>query len=446
MRKHWIAGAIGAAAFAGAAFGLYAWHPAIAPITPPAPSSFSADSVQHGALVADAGFCAACHTRRNAFGAVDGPVMAGDFAMPTPFGTFYSSNLTPDPETGIGTWSEAAFKRAMREGIAQNGEQLFPVFPFDHFTHLTDQDISDLYAWLMSQPAVRMQPRADKLPFPVNLRFLQAGWKLLFLHKGPLPEDPTQSAEWNRGHYIAESASHCGSCHTPRNLLGGEKLNHSYDGAVLGAWIAPAINEHSVAPMPWTQQDLTSFLTTGVSLDHGVSVGPMAQIPHEFYNKLPPKDVEAVATYFASKTMVGRTPEKTQAAYNFAMQASGKDMSGPWQGNEAAEDTLVTCGTCHATMGSKPVPGRPNLALSTALWLDEPTNFFHIVLGGINAQSGKTGVVMPSFYQALSDAELARIAAYLRKTRTTAPPWTDLEKKAAAVRATLNPPPLALAR
>lgn len=436
----WTAGAV---LLGGAGFLAYAWHPAIAPITPPNPASFSPDSVHRGGILADAGFCAACHTRRNARGEVDGPVMAGDFAMPTPFGTFYSSNLTPDPETGIGTWSEATFKRAMRYGIRRDGAQLYPVFPFDHFTHMTDGDIDDLYAWFMSQPPVRMKPRADRLPFPVNIRLIQAGWKLLFLHPGPLPPVPGKSAEWNRGRYLAEAPSHCGSCHTPRNLLGGADKDRAYDGAVLGNWIAPPLNASNPAPMPWTEDELFSFLRTGVTANHGVSVGPMAQIPHEFYNQLPEDDVRAVATYFASKTMVGKTPEKAAQAYATAMQASGIDMAGPWQGNPTAASYLVTCGTCHATFGDKRVPGRPNLALSTSLWLNEPTNFFQIVLGGVGAQVGKTGVVMPSFYSALTDAELARLAAYLRKTRTNAPAWTDLEKKAAAVRATLNPPPIA---
>src|SRR5216683_8165828 len=188
-----IGGVIGALAIggAGAAFAV-AWRPAIAAIDPPAPQSFDAALVKRGRDLAAIGNCNDCHTVRG------GKDFAGGLPVPTPFGTIYSSNITPDPETGIGRWSEAAFRRAMQSGVDRDGQHLYPTFPYDHFTHVSDEDDRALYAYLMTRRPVRALGRDNELSFPLDQRVVVAGWKLLFLRHGTYQPDSTKSAEWNR--------------------------------------------------------------------------------------------------------------------------------------------------------------------------------------------------------------------------------------------------------
>ncbi|KGM30007.1 c-type cytochrome, partial [Inquilinus limosus] len=181
---------------------------------PPDPSAYSAETIERGRQLAALGDCAVCHT------GPDGVVNAGGHAMVTPFGTVISTNITPDPETGIGAWSYTAFERAMRQGISRDGHHLYPAFPYPHFTRIADADMQALYAYLMAQPAVRSTPPKTALPFPLNLRPLMAGWNALFLRQGELRPEPAQSAEWNRGRYLVEGLGHCSACHSPRNAAG----------------------------------------------------------------------------------------------------------------------------------------------------------------------------------------------------------------------------------
>src|ERR1700730_16541685 len=240
-----------------------AWRPAIAPIDLPAKASFSAELIAKGEVLAGAGYCAVCHTAKG------GQKFAGGYPMPTPFGVLYSTNITPDPETGIGTWSEAAFARAMHEGVARDGSHLFPGFPYDHFTKLSDDDVKALYAYFMTRPPVRASAPANTIPFPLNIRALQEGWKILFFRSGRFEPVAGKSAEWNRGAYLALGLSHCGACHTPRNLLGAEKAGDAYAGAVVDNWTAPPLTEANPVPGPWTQEELHSYLRNGVSVLHG---------------------------------------------------------------------------------------------------------------------------------------------------------------------------------
>jgi len=206
-------------------FGALAWKPAIVPINPPAPQSFAPELVARGEALAGGGFCAVCHTAKG------GRKFAGGYAMQTPFGVIYSTNITPDPETGIGAWSEAAFARAMHEGVARDGSLLFPAFPYDHFAKLSDDDVRALYAYFMTRTPVRSSAKTNTIPFPLNIRYLQEGWKLLFFRPGRFRPDAGKSAEWNRGAYLALGLSHCGACHTPRNMLGAEEAGEPYAGA-----------------------------------------------------------------------------------------------------------------------------------------------------------------------------------------------------------------------
>ena len=410
-------------------FGALAWRPPIVPITPPAPESFAPELVARGEALSGSGFCAECHTVKG------GQAFAGGYAMATPFGVIYSTNITPDPETGIGTWSEAAFARALHEGIAQDGSHLFPAFPFDHFTKVSDEDVRAIYAYLMTRPPIWARSPANTIPFPFNIRAFQEGWKILFFRSGRFEPVPSKSEEWNRGAYLALGLSHCGACHSPRNLLGAEKTNAPYAGAVVDGWVAPPLTAANPAPLPWTQDELNTYLRRGVTALHGSAAGPMSPVIHGLAT-LPESDVEAIATYFAD---IDHADDRATSAssvvarvMSYGSLASGHDLE---------SDTRLyslACASCHYNSGQQPLAARPELALNSALYLPDPTNLIQAVLHGVSAQDGIPGVVMPSFATALDDGEIARIAAYLRRTRTNLPPWPDLETKIATVRRAMS--------
>src|SRR5579871_2245513 len=289
-----VGGVVAALVIVGAAIeGALVWRPAIAAIDPPAPQSFDPALVRHGRELAALGNCSDCHTARG------GKNFAGGRPVPTPFGTIFSTNITPDPETGIGRWPEQAFRRAMRSGVDREGRHLYPTFPYDHFTYVTDEDDRALYAYLMTRAAVRAPARANDLSFPFNQRFVVAGWKLLFLKSGTYKADSTQSAEWNRGAYLVEGLAHCGACHTPRNALGAEKASASFSGGDVDNWHAYAINAQSRSPLPWTTDALFHYLRYGWDADHGVARGPMAEVASNLSN-VPESDVRAIALYMTS--------------------------------------------------------------------------------------------------------------------------------------------------
>jgi len=186
--------------------------------------SVDEDQVERGRYLALAGNCASCHT------AAGGQFMAGGLAFETPFGTIYSTNITPDPETGIGSWTGTEFLTSMRRGVRPDGEHLYPAFPYTAFTKITDEDIVALYAYLKSVPAVNQEALVNELSFPFNQRSLMSFWKLMFFEEGSYEADGSKSEEWNRGAYFVEALAHCGACHSPRNFLGAEKSGEAMAG------------------------------------------------------------------------------------------------------------------------------------------------------------------------------------------------------------------------
>lgn len=408
-----------------------AWRSAIAPISQPAPSSFTPELVRRGEVLAAAGYCAECHTAKGR------APYAGGYPMQTGFGTIYSTNITPDPATGIGSWSEEAFRRAMHEGVARDGSHLFPAFPYDHFTKVSDADVSALYAYFMTREPVRASAPDNTLPFPLNIRALQAGWKLLFFRPGRFETQPARGPEWNRGAYLAEGISHCGACHTPRNRLGAEVRGHAYDGAAIDNWFAPPLTGANPSPVPWSRDELFDYLRTGVSQFHGTPMGPMSPVIHDGLAKLPDSDIQALAVYFADIDGAAARAAEAKPAIERALALN--QVGADERHDPAARLYIAACASCHYNGGEGPNRLRPDLGIISAVSLSDPTNLIHVILDGVSVQEGAPGVVMPGFRRGFSDADVTRIAAYLRATRTGLAPWPDLEKKVAAIRAQGSP-------
>jgi mono/diheme cytochrome c family protein len=411
-----IAGILVAGAIA--AFAL-AWRPAIAAIEPPALQSFDTALVKRGRDLAAIGNCNDCHTVRG------GKAFAGGLPVPTPFGTIFSSNITPDAETGIGRWSEAAFRRAMRSGVARDGQHLYPTFPYDHFTNVTDADDQALYAYLMTRQPVHARARENQLSFPLNQRFVIAGWKLLFLRHGSYRPDNTQSAEWNRGAYLVEGLAHCGACHTPRNALGAERASAQFAGGDVENWNAYAINAQSPAPVPWDADALFAYLRDGWHPDHGVARGPMAQVVGNL-SEVPQSDIRAIAIYMAG---VFGPPTADRKRRGEAVLAQTKSRAVQASQTEAAGASIyaAACATCHET--GRPLPyGGVNLALSTAISSPDPRNVANIVLSGVRPVEGERSPIMPGFASSMNDGQISALLNYLRVRFSNQPAWTGVEK------------------
>ena len=396
------------------------WHPAIPPIPGASPESFDPAIVARGESLAHIGNCVGCHTARG------GQPFAGGRPLQTPFGTVFATNITPDPETGIGRWSHEAFRRALREGVAQNGDHLYPAFPYDHFTKASDADIDALYAFFMTRTPVQARPPANQLKPPFGFRPLVAAWNLLFLDKGPLAADPNQPAEWNRGRALAEGLAHCGGCHTPRNEVGAARGDHAYDGAWIEGWYAPPLNANSPAVRPWTADELFAYLRTGLSATHTAAAGPMGRVTHALAQARE-DEVRAIAVYVAS--LMAHAPA-AQGAPPPADKGTVADASHP----EAAVLFAGACAVCHEPGAPMMQEGRPPLAWGTPLHEDTPNDAIQIIVHGLAPPAGRSGPTMPAYGQSFSDRQLGDIVAYLRARYTDKPPWPDIPRAVAEAR------------
>ncbi|WP_341988898.1 molybdopterin cofactor-binding domain-containing protein [Azorhizobium sp. AG788] len=427
-KRSWfgIAGAALAGALSMAAIALPI-RGAIAPIAPPDPTTFSAEMIARGRQLAALGDCAVCHTLPG------GAVNAGGRPMETPFGTVYATNLTPDLETGIGGWSYSAFERAMREGISRDGLHLYPAFPYTSFTKTSDTDLQALYAFLMSQAPVSAPTPASRMTFPFNIRPLMAGWNALFLRPGQMQADLARSPQWNRGAYLVEGLGHCGGCHTPRNALGAEKTGAAHlAGGFADGWEAPALTALSSAPIPWSEDELFSYLRTGFSRFHGTAAGPMAPVVQELAH-LPDADVRAMAVYLASFAGVAAADAQAQAA---ALEAKATASLRPLDsvGGRLYEGA---CAACHAAEGPTLFGVRPSLALNTNVHAARPDNLIRVILEGIPSPAARDLGDMPAFRDSLDDGQVAALVRYIRaKFAPDAPPWDGLEGTVAQLRAT----------
>jgi mono/diheme cytochrome c family protein len=402
---------------AGAAFAV-AWRPAIAAIDPPAPQSFDKDLVRRGRELAAIGNCNDCHTAPGAKN------FAGGLAVPTPFGTIFSSNITPDTETGIGRWSEDAFGRAMRFGVDREGRHLYPTFPYDHFTNVSYEDDRALYAYLMTREPVHAPSQANQLSFPFNQRVLIAGWKLLFLHRNVYEPDATKSAEWNRGAYLVEGLAHCGACHTPRNALGAERVNATFAGGDVDHWRAYALNTRSPSPVPWNEEALYVYLRNGSHPDHGTARGPMAEVVRNL-SSVSSSDVRAIATYMAD--IAGPPTPDRQRQGEAALAQTKSQSPEPQPDSKGRSIYAAACASCHESGRSLPYGGI-NLGLSTAVSGPDPRNVANIVLAGVRPVEGERSPIMPGFAASMNDGEIVALLNFLRSRFSKEPAWSDVEK------------------
>lgn len=405
-----------------------AWHSAIAPIARPQAGSFDEATVQRGAQLAAIGNCAGCHTVAN------GGSYAGGLAMSTPFGTMYSTNITPDAETGIGTWSQAAFTRAMREGVARDGHQLYPAFPYDHFTRLADGDIAALYAYFMTREPVHQTTPANALMFPFGFRPLVAGWNLLFLDKSPFHADPSQSAEWNRGAYLADALAHCSACHSPRNALGAERQRDYLAGGEAEGWYVSALNRDSPSPQTWTVDALTTYLRTGIAPNHAIAAGPMQWVTATL-GQADEKEVRAIATYIQSVQGAPNTEQQARASASLQRaQAATLREAKPAQPEPQDKRQLQlgaavyenACARCHDVGREISSGGALRLPLAVAVYDPDPRSLIRIIREGVSPPPGQPGRYMPGFASMLTDEQLTALVVYLRRQAADAPPWPDV--------------------
>jgi len=397
----------------------------------PAKPAFDAARIAKGAQLSAIGDCRVCHT------ADGGRDFGGGRALPTPFGTIHSTNITPDDETGIGRYTVDDFRRALHEGVARDGHRLYPVFPYDHFTRVTDDDVDALYAFVMTREPVKARAPRNHVTFPANVRPLLAAWNLLYLDDRRFTPNPAQTPEWNRGAYLVEGLAHCGACHTPRNGAGAEKKDARFAGGDAEGWEAPGLIAASPAPIEWTADALFRYLRDGFDREHGLAAGPMAPVVDGLAN-VPEADVRAIATYLASlpqgqRAVAASATIAAAAKREFDPVARHAPDRATEAGAHAAEDEdageLIfagACATCHFEGVGPPDPKPVPLALSTAVNAKRPRNALRIVVEGLHPRAGEAGAIMPGFAGALTDRQIVAVVEYMRARFSDAPRWSDV--------------------
>jgi mono/diheme cytochrome c family protein len=359
----------------------------------------SFDRIERGRYLAVLGDCAGCHT------APGGAPFAGGLALQTPFGTLVAPNITPDPDTGIGNMTNDDFFATFHEGRGHNGKRLYPAMPYPAYTKMTDDDVLAMRAYFATIAPVKNHVVSNQLPFPLNIRLAMAFWNGLNFTSGRYQPNPQKSAAWNRGAYIVEGPAHCGTCHTPKTLLGGDKNNVALTGATLQGWFAPDItNDTRKGIGGWSTDDLVQYLKTGTN-KWTLASGPMAEAVSHSTSQMNDEDVLAIATYLKdSGEGVASAKPAAVAASTSAMRA----------GAAIYKDS---CAACHRDSGEGDAHLFPRLAGSALVQSDDPTTLARVVLHGTRAVAtagAPTGPAMPAFDWRLDDAQVAAVLTYIR--------------------------------
>ena len=356
------------------------------------------DSIKRGEYVALTSDCVACHQTKDRK-----EDLSGGFAVETPFGTLYSSNITPDKETGIGNWTEQQFADAVMNGKGPNGP-LYPAMPYTSYVKMTDQDIHDLWNYLQTVTPVKNKVVENQLAFPFNIRYLMLGWKRLFFDASQLQNDTGKSAQWNRGRYLVEGAAHCSMCHTPRNPFGAEIKSKNYTGANLHNWFAPSLRSSKVHGLGnWSEDDIVSYLKTG-SNRLTVASGPMAEAINASFQYFHDDDLVAMANYVKSLPDHGVAKPKPIDAANSQM-VNGKKVF------------IDNCIACHDINGEGISSMIPAFKDNGTIQGQSSESMTHILLNGSKGaitRFNPTGAAMPAFAWKLTDTQIADVLTYIR--------------------------------
>ncbi len=363
------------------------------------------------------GDCEGCHT------APGGQPFAGGLVLETPFGSMTVPNITQDRATGIGGWSESDFRRAVREGIAQDGTRLYPAMPYPSYTRMSDADLASLWAYLKTVTPVHHAVEADHLRFPFNIRALMAGWDWLYFKPERFAPVEGKSAAWNRGAYLVNGPGHCGACHTAKTLFGADGPV-ALTGASVQGWFAAVFTDGQPrGGGGWSGDDIVAYLKSGWN-SHTVASGPMADVVERSTSQMSDGDLQAVALYLKDQPGAQEQPPAAMAINDPAM-TDGKVL---FQNN---------CVACHGANGKGEAKMFPPLAGNPVLLQSSAENLIRVVLAGAQAVStpaAPTGPSMPSFAWKLNDAQLADLLTYVRNSwGNQAPPvGADMVAKARA--------------
>jgi mono/diheme cytochrome c family protein len=361
------------------------------------------NQLEQGRYLTVVGDCAACHTLPGS-----GHEFAGGRAIETPFGNLIAPNITPDPVTGIGAWTDQEFVDALIRGTGRDGTHLYPAMPYTYYTKVTRDDALAIRAYLNSVPAISNAVKADQLPFPLNIRAAMIGWNKLFFAPGTFTPAAAKSAEWNRGAYLAEGLGHCGMCHTPKNFLGGDETTEKLQGYALQGWFAPNItNEARRGLGSWSEAEIVAYLKTGHS-NTTAATGPMSETLNLSTSHMRDGDLKAIAVYLKDPPSEGQQ--------NPSAQTSAPDQTTLKAGTQIYADE---CSGCHTPTG-KGIPGLfPALNDSSVVQQTDPTSLLHVVLRGARStatEPAPTGPAMPEFGWILTDDQVADVVTYIRNS------------------------------
>ena len=371
----------------------------------------SEELLKQGEYIARLGDCVACHSVPH-----QAP-FTGGLAMQTPIGKIYTTNITPDPQTGIGRYTLADFDRAVRHGVAQDGHRLYPAMPYPSYQKMSDDDIRALYAFMMhSVKPVSHQNTPSSIPWPLNMRWPLAFWSAAFVHAGPYQPVATENDQWNRGAYLVEGLGHCGSCHTPRGLAFNEKglsaTSEDYlAGAELDGWFAPSLrNDANTGISRWSEQEVYDFLKQGRNR-HSVVFGSMTEVYNNSTQFFTDSDLHAISYYLKS---LPAGSHNAGPVWHYPHDVAAAQQNGS---PSAGEQIYATrCASCHQPDGRGQAPWIPPLAGTTSM-LNEGVSSTNIVLNG-SARVVSNGVPdayrMPAFRALLSDQEIKQVLDFVR--------------------------------
>jgi mono/diheme cytochrome c family protein len=384
--------------------------PGTSPTIAGAPASAAA--VARGEYLLKAADCVACHTVGES-----GKPFAGGVAFKLPFGTIYSSNITPDPTYGIGAYTDDEFVRAVREGVRRDGKHLYPAFPYTSYTQLSRDDVLAIKAYLWTLPPVAQPNRANELGFPFDQRWGMILWDAAFHKSGRFTPDPTKSAQWNSGAYLATALGHCGECHTPRNLGFGLEHGRELAGEELQGWRAYNITadpQHGIGS--WTDDQILAYLASGHAPSHASAGGPMLEAVSHSLQFLNPADASALVTYLRTVPAHEGKHPITVDAQPPAVVASNAMLPSPDELRSESQGLALfegACASCHQWNGS----GRqtPYASLQGMRSVNDPSakNVTQVILQGAKMRVGDSDVFMPAFADAYSNAEVAALANYV---------------------------------